>query len=83
MNREEVFTLINKEREYQNNKWGNKFDDKNTPNDWVAYIAIYLGKAVTLPWNREAFRTAILKIASLAVAILEREDYAQRHYDGE
>lgn len=82
MNREDVFTLIDNERKYQQAKWGNEFDDKNTPNDWVAYIAIYLGKAVTLPWNREAFRTAILKVAALAVAILEREEYAARHYDG-
>jgi hypothetical protein len=77
----EVFDLIAGERAYQNKKWGTEFDNKNTPNDWIAYIAIYLGKAVTFPWNREAFRTAILKVAALAVAVLEREDYAPRHYD--
>lgn len=81
MERKEVFDLIDGERTYQNKKWGAAFDDKNTPNDWVAYIAIYLGRAVTLPWNRETFRTAILKVATLAVAILERETYADRHYD--
>jgi hypothetical protein len=81
MNRTQVFNLIDQERTYQNQKWGETFDNKNTPNDWVAYIAVYLGKAVTLPWNRETFRTAILKVASLAVAILEREDYSPRHYD--
>lgn len=81
MDRQEIFKLVDAEREYQNKKWGTTFDDKNTPNDWVAYVAIYLGKAVTLPWNRDAFRTAILKVVTLGVAILERENYATRHYD--
>ena len=81
MKRQEVFDLIDEERAYQAGKWGTAFDDLNTPNDWVAYIAIYLGKAVTFPWDRDAFRTAILKVASLAVAILEREEYGPRHYD--
>lgn len=81
MNRQEIFQAIEAERNYQNGKWGADFDNKNTPNDWVAYIAKYLGNAVTLPWNKAAFRTAILKVATLCVAVLEREEYAPRHYD--
>lgn len=80
MLRSEVYDLIDAERAYQA-KWGDEFDNKNTPNDWVAYIAAYLGKSVTLPWNRQAFRTAMVKVAALAVAVLEREEYAPRHYD--
>lgn len=82
MERSQVFKHIDEERNYQDAKWGTEFDKLNTPNDWVAFIAIYLGKAVTLPWNRVTFRTAILKVAALAVAILERDNYAPRHYDG-
>ena len=48
MTRTDVYKLIDAEREYQS-KWPSEFDDKNTPNDWIAYIAIYLGKAVTFP----------------------------------
>lgn len=81
MTRQDIFKSIEDERIYQDTKWGTEFDHKNTPNDWVAYIAIYLGKAVTFPMDIEVFRTAILKVASLCVAILEREDYAPRHYD--
>lgn len=81
MTREDIFAEIERERAYQDKKWGREFDNKNTPNDWVAYIALYLGKAVTLPWDRTAFRTAILKVAALCVAILERGAYAPRHYD--
>ena len=81
MDRNEVYALIDAERAYQSTKWSKEGDDKSTPNDWVAYIAIYLGRAVTLPWNRNTFRTAMVKVAALAVAVLEREEYSPRHYD--
>lgn len=81
MDRAQVYELIDQERAYQGTKWSQHFDDCNTPNDWVCYIAKYLGKAVTMPWSRVAFREALVKVAALAVAALERENYAPRHYD--
>lgn len=81
MDRLEIFKAIDDERRYQDQKWGREFDDLNTPNDWVAYIAKYLGNAVTLPWNGDAFRKALTKVAALCVAALERYKYADRHYD--
>ena len=81
MSRKEVFKAIGAERDYQDSKWGPVFDDLNTPNDWVAYISRYLGLAVIYPFDRGAFHTAILKVATLCVAVLERQDYAPRHYD--
>ena len=81
VNRSEIFEAINSEREYQNQRWGNSFDEKNTPNDWVAYIAKYLGQSVTMPYSDPTFRQQMLKVASLAVAALEQETYAPRHYD--
>ena len=82
MDRQQIFAEIEKEREYQNHKWGEDFDNKNTPNDWVAYMMKYLGRAVTTtPFERQAFHIAILKVVTLGVAILERAEYAPRHYD--
>lgn len=81
MDRSEIFALVEKERAYQDKKWGRTFDDLNTPNDWITYIAKYLGQAVSLPWNRDQFRTGIIKVMTLCCAVLEREDYAARHYD--
>jgi hypothetical protein len=81
MVRREVFEEIEKERAYQQDKWGNDFDEKNTPNDWVAYMSKYLGQAVTMPFDVEKFRTQILKVATIATAVLEQADYAPRHYD--
>jgi hypothetical protein len=84
--RERIFAQISAEREYQNGRWGNEFDKKNTPNDWVTYIVCYLGKAVTLPWNGPQFRSALVKVAALAVAAIEWYDATdgnmpKRHYD--
>lgn len=80
--RESIFDAINAEREYQNKKWGEEFNSKNTLNDWVAYIASYTGKAVTLPFDANTYRTSLLKVAALCVAALERGDeFVPRHYD--
>lgn len=81
MNQVDIFSAIEQKRTYQDTKWGSSFGDLNTPNDWVAYIAKYLGLAVTLPWSSPVFRQSIMKVATLCVAILERDEYAQRHYD--
>lgn len=81
MDRATIFQKIEVEREYQDQKWGRDFDNLNTPNDWVAYLTLYVGKAVTLPWDINAFRTAVLKVAAICVAILERNQYTKRHYD--
>jgi hypothetical protein len=81
MERANIYRAITEEREYQEEKWGDRFDKLNTPNDWIAYITLYAGKAVTLPWDINAFRKAVLKVAAICVAILEREQYAPRHYD--
>jgi hypothetical protein len=81
MDRTEIFASIEKERAYQEQRWGNGFDTLNTPNDWVTYITKYLGQSVTMPFNAEQFRTQLLKVATLAVAALEQPTYAPRHYD--
>lgn len=82
MKRSDIFAAVEKERAYQDEKWGRDFDDKNTVNDWVAYMTKYLGQAVTLPWTDATFRTQLLKVIALGVAALERNTYPPRHYDG-
>lgn len=74
------------ERDYQRAKWGDAFDARNTPNDWIAYIAQYAGKAVTLPWDAVTFRTMLVKVATLCAAACEQLDRTggqlpKRHYD--
>jgi hypothetical protein len=81
---EAILGEVKAERTYQNEKFGQEFDNKNTPNDWVAYIAAYLGKAVSLNWDAKQFRTALIKVATLCVAAIENIDngtFAKRHYD--
>lgn len=81
-------TIVNEiktERNYQDNKWGTGFDDKNTVNDWMTYINIYGSRATSMGVQAEDQRKAMLKVASLAVAALEAFDrngtFANRHYD--
>lgn len=77
---------VRAERRHQDQKWGHTFDDKNTPNDWVAYITQYAGQAAQLKFDPTGFRSQMIKVAALAVAAVEACDRAggnmpKRHYD--
>lgn len=83
---EKILEDIRKEREYQIGRWGNDFDDKNTANDWVTYITMYASAGARMDASSAKFRTAMVKVATLAVAALEAIDRnsgktAPRHYD--
>jgi hypothetical protein len=83
---EQALNDIREERNYQQERWGDAFDEKNTPNDWIAYITAYAGKAVTMPWNAETFRKMLVEVACLCCAAIEWCDrtngsMAKRHYD--
>ncbi|RDJ35363.1 MAG: hypothetical protein DWQ19_11145 [Crenarchaeota archaeon] len=79
------FELMRKEREYAA-QWGDDFDAKNTPNDWVAYVTRYLGQTVTMPWDAKKFKEQMVKTATLCASAVEwcdrtNGDMAKRHYD--
>lgn len=80
-----ILEQIRCERDYQDGKWGKEFDDKNTINDWAAYINIYLSHSTVMGATPLEQRNALLKVAALAVAALEtdsrNEGLAKRHYD--
>lgn len=80
-----VFAQIDRERTYQNTKWGTTFDDRNTVNDWVTYINQYAGDAARMNMDAVEVRTKLVKVASLAVAAIETCDrnagFPPRHYD--
>ena len=84
--RSQIFQDIENERAYQDNRWGDEIDKKNTPNDWLAYIASYIGRSLTFPWNPQHFRAGLIKVAALCVAAIEQCDKTggnmpKRHYD--
>lgn len=83
--RREIFKLIEAERAYQQERWGNVFDDQNTANDWGTYIGHYVGNATPLVLDQAKFEKHMLKVAALAVAAIETSRRnggpAPRHYD--
>lgn len=80
-----VMNEISAERQHQQQKWGDAFDDNNTVNDWGTYIGIYLARATTMQATKLEQREALVKVATLAVAAVEtfdrNEGFARRHYD--
>lgn len=89
MNREQILNEINLERQRQNGLWGDDFDDKNTPNDWVAYITNYVSVGAydghEEHYTLGNFRRCLVKAATICVAAIEAIDRngkcADRHYD--
>lgn len=83
--RDNIYFEIETERAYQNDRWGEEFDDKNTVNDWVTYICHYCTESAMHDPPLEVVREKLLKTATLAVAALEAFDrnggLAPRHYD--
>ncbi len=69
-------------------RWGVAFDERNTLNDWVAYVNIYLSRATAIEnrANLDVQYDALMKAAGLALtaaARTRRKDVprAMRHYD--
>lgn len=72
-----VLDLVMDERQYQINKWGNEFDDKNTPYNWMGYITHYASRNLAGDPNGvdlAKFRTDMIKVAAMAVAAVEAID---------
>jgi hypothetical protein len=86
--RKGIFAEIEKERAYQQDRWGDKTDDTlNTPWMWAAYIGLYSTKWMAgtfSPLKRDVtdtFRACMVKVACLAVAAIESVD-RQREQHG-
>lgn len=71
-----VLAEVAEERKEQDEEWGGAaHDDQHGSNDWIAYIAKHVGKAV---WymsagqhGRATFRYQMIRVAALAVAAVE------------
>ena len=88
MNRQAIYAEIEKERGYQQKRWGNTADDTlNTPWMWASYIANYATKWMVgtyAPLKRpvtDDFRVKMVKTAAIAVAAIESID-RQRNKGG-
>ena len=88
--RDLVLTDILKERERQQELWGNDFDDLNTANDWVAYICRYVSEGAyngrEKNYTVERFREHLIKAMAICCAAIETIDrndgkLIHRHYD--
>lgn len=69
--------------------WGTSFDDKNTANDWAAYVLYYVGQASYAgrkeKYSPQKFQENLKKAAALCisaiVAIDRNGNCAPRHYE--
>ena len=76
-----ILEEVNNERRRSQDKWGDKFDDENTEQDWAAFIMYYTALGITSRLGAapgRPFREAMLKVATLAVTAIEAHDRAER-----
>lgn len=80
--REEVYAIIDSEREYQDTRWPRHL---HTPEEWIVYIENYLDEAKQY-CSREDASTGLpkamnvmRKIAAMAVCAIEQNGADYRH----
>lgn len=73
MSREEIFRILEDERSYQLDKWGD-LDERNNVGDFLCYMKRYFDKAVETnnPDSPETSLHNIRKIVTLGIACFER-----------
>lgn len=88
MKHKHLFEEVAAECDYQESKWGTEADDtKNSPNDWVAYIAAYSTKWFAggfVPYKQmtvDKFRAMMIKVAAIAISAVASID-RQRKANG-
>lgn len=70
-----IWQEILHERERQAAQWGGtSHDDRNRPNDWIAYICYHAAKGS----YKADFRKQMIRVAALAIAAIETHDRQQR-----
>ncbi len=81
MNTTTVLNEVAEEREYQNTKWGQDFDDSNSFEAWNTYLTHYSSRHlvgdIASKFNADfinAFRDDMVKVAAIAVAAVESID---------
>jgi hypothetical protein len=80
----EVLSDVHSEVERARAQWGTAFDERNTLNDWITYINIYLGRAATMGASPEEVERNLRKAVGLAVsALCWSGTFAPRHYDSQ
>jgi len=84
-NLDRIYEDVKAELNYANERWGTEFDDKNTLNDWINYIGIYLGQAGSIGTPKEEQRVQMVKALGLCMSAInsfDRNDgWAPRHYE--
>jgi len=90
MKREDVYKLIDGERDYQDKKWNAETSRnfaQHSPEEWFTYIEDYVNEAKHI-LSRESFVTAdskamdiMRKVAGMAVCAMEQIETRPRGYE--
>lgn len=75
MRRDQVYELIDSERDYQDQKWGKGHDEQNNVCNYILYMQHHLGKAASLAsteLNNKPALDELRKVVALGIACFEQ-----------
>jgi len=73
---QDIYDSIRDERDRQDAKWGGpEHDDEHSTNDFIAYLTKHAGRAVDA--DPHELREQMIRVAALAVAVVEKIDRGQ------
>lgn len=84
MDRQDVYKVLDSEREYQNRKWGgNVHDSQHSIGDWLTYMDYYLhqAKRTITKGNPIDALSELRKVTALGVAAMEKLGALERGED--
>lgn len=90
--REEVYAILNGERDYQDKIWNEHTTasgGKHVPSEWLVYIQHYLTKAIEVastlpnPESNDLVMENIRKIGAMCVAAMEQNGVSHRKFNKE
>lgn len=80
MDRQEIYKIIDKERDYQNARWGHENDKTYTLDGWNHLIGNYAREADHHLFNKDpdAYMRTMRKLAAITIAMFEHQGVPER-----
>lgn len=83
MKREDIYAVLNKERDYQDKRWGgNNHDETHNLGDWLIYMQHYMDRArikyTTSMNTNKSTLDELRKVVAIGIACFEQQGLPER-----
>lgn len=72
MNRQDVYKILDSEREYQKKKWSENHESQNSLNDYLSYMEFYLQQCQSNLSVTDTKLDNLRKLTAVGIAAMEK-----------